>query len=961
MIGNDIKYPNCGIADAAGAEYFCNIGKNVYMRSRILIVLMALCSFAAAAQQTAADGVVSIAFTDSAEHEPLGFAACVLHNGATSRDYGAAASSDGICRWTKLPAGTYTVKVMYMGRVFVLPEICLTGHEQHFHLSVEIDPTQIEEVVVTASESKGLATSSAIGQEAMQHIQPSSIADIMALLPGGRSIDPSLATPQTIRLREAGDLSGSEYTTSALGTAFIVDGVPIGTDANMQSSRVSTSLNTSSNYGFLNRGVDTRSISTDDIESVEVVRGIASVEYGDLTSGMIQIKRKQGGRNLEARFKADMSSKLLYVGKGFEWGEKGDRLTMNVGVNWLDSQSDPRNARQNYKRATAMYRINKEWTSRTPYSFSLGGNIDYTGSFDRQKSDTDLDNGTGGAIETYRSDYNRAAFSANFSMRAKETRFLRSVTATASVAAEFDRIEQWRFVALGSVRPVSSAYEEGEYDVESLPAEYEALLTVDGKPFYAFAKTMAVMGVDTEHSANSIKAGVEWRMDKNYGKGYIFDVTRPISPDMNLRPRAYDVIPAKHSVSAFVEGESRFSLGTFDFDIMAGVRSTTVANLGREYSLNGRTYFDPRINLKITPPRAMIGGNPMVFSVTGGAGWHTKLPTMSQLFPDPIYYDVTQMNYWPTDPSLRRLNVKVFRYDPTNYDLAAARNFKWEVRADAAWNGYSLSVTWFREDMTSGFRPSSSYTRYIYKDYDEQAVDHSTLTAPPSLETTPYVLDTLLVSHSTWNNGSRTLKKGVEFVFSTKRIRALRTKLTVTGAYFRTEYTNSAPEYYRPSVVVSGKIYPYVGYYEDGTSCYLRDMFNTNFLLDTQIPRLGLIFSTSFECVWYTGRKTLPYSVYPIYYIDKNLEQHPFTEESLSSGVLSEMVRTGNETTFRFYRVPFLMNINLKVTKKLYHDKISASMFVNRIINYTPSYYSYGTLIRRDTSPYFGMELNFKL
>ncbi len=33
-----------------------------------------------------------------------------------------------------------------------------------------------------------------------------------------------------------------------------------------------------------------RSISTDDIESVEVVRGIPSAEYGNLTSGMINYK-----------------------------------------------------------------------------------------------------------------------------------------------------------------------------------------------------------------------------------------------------------------------------------------------------------------------------------------------------------------------------------------------------------------------------------------------------------------------------------------------------------------------------------------------------------------------------------------------------------------------------------------------------------------------------------------------
>ena len=54
-----------------------------------------------------------------------------------------------------------------------------------------------------------------------------------------------------------------------------------------------------------------RTMPTDEIASVEIQQGIPSVEYGDLTSGLIKIKRKEGGRNLEARFKADLGSQLL--------------------------------------------------------------------------------------------------------------------------------------------------------------------------------------------------------------------------------------------------------------------------------------------------------------------------------------------------------------------------------------------------------------------------------------------------------------------------------------------------------------------------------------------------------------------------------------------------------------------------------------------------------------------------
>lgn len=53
----------------------------------------------------------------------------------------------------------------------------------------------------------------------------------------------------------------------------------------------------------MNKGVDMRSISTDDIESVEIVRGIPSAEYGNLTSGLVNIKRIRKSTPFTARFK----------------------------------------------------------------------------------------------------------------------------------------------------------------------------------------------------------------------------------------------------------------------------------------------------------------------------------------------------------------------------------------------------------------------------------------------------------------------------------------------------------------------------------------------------------------------------------------------------------------------------------------------------------------------------------
>lgn len=889
----------------------------------------------------------------------MAYAVCCLEPVAAipAHTYIMTADENGICAFNEhIPAGIYHIQVFYMGQAFHLPEQVIDPQKQPtLSVSVNYSPIKIGEVVVTASESKLLSTASEIGRDAIHHIQPSSIADLLELLPGGRSSDPDFGSPQSIRLREATPVSS--YNTSSLGTQFMIDGVPMSNDANLQATP------TSSNYGssFVNSGVDMRSVSTDDIESVEIVRGIPSVEYGDLTSGLIKIRRKRGGNAFDARFKSDMDSKLFYAGKAFEWNA-ANPFTLNAGINYLDAKSDPRNTRQNYNRLTGSIRINKNWETLPRYYYTLGGSLDYTGSFDDEKSDRDLNNGANGPIETYKSHYNRVSVSGNFRMRSKEQSFFRGLDATVSVTSENSLIDRWKYVAMASPVPLSTNLLEGEHDVTVVPSTYEATLQVDGKPFYAFAHTTASFELSPDaRYVWKFKAGAEWSMNKNYGKGILFDEGHPFSVDMNVRPRAFNAIPAQHQGALFLENESHFKFGRFGLEWMAGVRSQSLFNSGSRYAIEGKVYLDPRFNLHVDLPRFSLLGKEVRLGIGGGVGWHTKLPTMSQLYPDMIYYDITQLDYWPTDEAKRRINVRVFKIDPTNYSLVAARNFKWEIRALLEWYGCSLSVTYFKEDMKNGFRSASQPVTMVYKNYDEQSIDGNTLTGPPSLETTPYVQDTLLTTYSYATNGSRTQKRGVEFTFTAPRIKPLRTKFTVTGAWFRTVYSNSLPEYYLPTRIVNGKAYPYIGYYADEDG-YVREMFNTNFTADTQIPRLGLIFSSSFQCQWFTGSKNNWKNPYPLEYIDKNNVRHPFTEDSASDAVLGYLVREYNTMVYDYNRVPFSMNVNLKITKTLYHDKIAVAVFANKIIDYTPSYTSrYGAIVRRDVQPYFGMELNFKL
>lgn len=912
---------------------------------------------------------VTFTLVDRATGDPLAFASCFLKSTDTKKEVGAATNDKGRCVFSNLTPGLYDFRIICWGQELRLRAIQITPAMTSYTARVNIAPLMIREVTVTAQESKGLSSASTIGKSAINHIQPSSIADVLELIPGGKASDPSFGGPQIIHLREAYNSVGGNYATNSLGTQFMIDGVPINTDANMQHSPNFTT--TGYSMGFVNRGVDMRSISTDNIESIEIVRGIPSVEYGDLTSGLIQIKRKRGGRDFEARIKSDMTSKLVSASKGFEWGGD-DKLTMNVGVDWLDSRSDPRNIRQNYQRATAQFRIYKTWNRRPKYRYTLGGSMEYTGSFDNEKSDKDLDMSLGerkGPIETYRSNYNRMFFKTDFTMSAKEDGFFHRLDFSASVTSEWDRIARWRYVPASSrLTPLLSMKHDGEFNAELTSGDFDATYDVFGKPFYGYAKLMATFEARGENSSHLLKTGLNWSMSKNYGRGDVFDPRHPFSLDMDLRSRPFSAIPASHQGALFVEDLSRVKVGRLDLEWMLGIRLSTMFNLGSRYSLNGKIYADPRSNLRVGLPSITMGTHELRIKIGGGVGWHTKMPTLTQLFPEPGYIDLVQYNSVGHNDPLRNLvNIRTYTIDPTNYGLKAARNFKWEVRTDFELEGNTLSVTYFREKMKDGFRTTTQFDVFDYKDYAEQ----NTYYAPdgtPALSATPYTLRQEIRTFGSYGNGSRTRKEGVEFTLTTARLKALRTRLIINGAYFKTTYDNSIQVYEHPSVNFGGRPLPYIGLYNDDDG-YIRTSCNTNFTTDTQIPRLGLVFTTSFQCMWFNGSKTMYVDPRPVAYAGFDKVWHPFTDASAQDPALRELIRTGGSTErFTYTEEPFYMLVNLKISKRIFRDKILLSIFTNKLFSYTPPYYastnadgSNGVLRRRYANAYFGMELNFKL
>ncbi len=678
--------------------------------------------------------------------EPVGFATIV----AKPSDAYAVADDEG--RWQlNLPEGNYELIVSFVG--FDTDTIPVSvPHTAPIDIAMRQTAVTLREVVITAKEGDGMTSASRIDRDAMQHLQPTSFADLLELLPGQMSKTPDMGKANTITLREVGGMSatgartdlGDDYAITSLGTSFMVDGAPINSDANLQGLPTSSASDPDGVRNLTNRGVDMRRLSTDNIESVEIIRGIPSAEYGNLSSGMVNIKRIRRATPFTARFKADEYSKLFSAGKGFAIGEQ----VVNADLGYLDSRSDPRDPRENYKRLTASLRGNLVFGA--PES-SIGQQLllgaDYTGSFDNVKVDPDLNYNK---IDEYVSKYNRWALTADYTLTPRHLGWIESLGVNGSVSYELDRLSRRKQVAPARASIAPTTMQEGVHDGKYLLGEYIAEYVNDGKPLSVYLKLKSNGEVMTgQQLTHRWKAGVDWQLAKNFGRGQVYDLERPLSASWTTRPRAFSEIPALNVVSGYAEDNLSLLLGASSLSMQVGARIIGLAGLDHRYLLAGKPYVDPRLNGVYNFPTVKVGGRDWRFLLAGGYGLTTRMPTVDYLFPQVQYLDLVQLNYYDVNnpAELSRVNLRTYIADPTNYNLRPARNRKWEVRLGLDFGGNSLSVTFFDEHMSDGFRYSNIYAPYAVRRYDASGIIPGSLTAPPVLENLPYTDMMILVEY----------------------------------------------------------------------------------------------------------------------------------------------------------------------------------------------------------------------
>ncbi len=871
-------------------------------------------------------------------------------------------NTDGTFHSAKLQKGSYNLIFSHLGFQTDRRTVELSS-DLILSIILTSNELNIQEVFVSAKESNTLGTSSIIDRKAMELLQPSSFTDILELLPGGRSAPPKLTENNRITLREADPTNNVNYFTGSLGTQFSINGAIINNAANLGSLSSLYSSGTSiSNTPQLSRdntfsGVDMRSISTDNIEKVEILRGIISAEYGNLTSGVVLIDLISGDTPWSGRIKADGFSKLFSVGKGFDFKRQGYKL--NIDGEYLTSYADPTDVYTSYKRVSTSLRGEKSWIQDN-YKIIWGHSIDIKTNIDGDRFDPDNDWEGTDSYSQKKQQYalaNKIEFINN-----NKNSLFRDAIISANFSLGNNIIKQDKLIQAKSASLLINSTTAGSSEASYVTSSYVSKLQIEDKPITASLKMVTNWQLSTGIK-HFIKLGLENNYSKNIGNGQQFDLNLPPALPMPIRPRTFNSIPAQNILSVFAEDRFTVAFYGFKWQNQIGVRAFSNTNLDSKYNLAKNVNLEPRWNSRINLPTLSIIGKPLHIALTGGYGQQVLAPTLAYLYPEKRYTDIAELSYYHNNPAYRLGWATTIITDPTNYALENATAKKWELGIDIEFNDNRLKVVYFRDRMHTGFRSQNRVHRINFKEYDNTSVDPNSITERPEIKDFEFKKREQYDAVTYTANGSMSDKQGIEYQYSSRRIPGINTRFTVNGAWFKTLSYNSQPllETIPSEVVTDDQIKQYYAEYKD-VEGRNHGAFNTNLMMDSYLPRLGLSFAISAQSLWRTYSQTLPKDDVPIRYWDIDGNSFGYSQQDRTDPILRYFDKKTSEEAYRKYAKPIDLQVNIKATKSI-KDKLKVAMFVNGLLTYAPDYTQWGIKYRRrnDIGPYFGMELNLTL
>lgn len=864
----------------------------------------------------------------------------------------------------KVPVGKVSLEVTFYGMEPVDTTFTLkAGQTVDMRLTMRETTFFLVNVTVVAKRSEaGRSTASEISRQAMDHMQTSSLGDIMALLPGVQISNPDLNTAQTLSVRNsAGTSMGS------LGTAVLVDGAPVSNNANMQflsTAQTGSALNEATS-GSAATGIDIRALSTDNVESVEVIRGIPSVEYGDMTSGAVLVRSRAGRSPLTVRFKTNPNIYQISAAKGFNLSKKAGDL--NLSGDYAYNRNSLIKDNKTYQRANlkALWSVMLDPSGRSSANTSLT----LTYARDREKLTAD-------SFSRDQSWANTAGVAFNHNGHAFLNRgWLKNVNWLFSGSFN-DKVSHIESTASNALNLYSTALVDGVtytdtpgqhlYDADGsevtnaadlglkgvvLPYSYFYTYDIYGKEVNAFAKVNADFSKTWDAFTDRLLAGADFKTDGNLGKGAVYDDNFPpfrsiSNTSSGYRRRPYSDIPFVNQVGLYAEDAFFGQWGERQLHLSAGARFDWV---------NGLTCLAPRIN-------ASFDFFPWM-TLRGGWGVTAKAPTAMYLYPNYAYSDELNFNgMQETLPVEERLLVATTHvFDTANPDLEIARNRKAELGLDFKVAGrYNLSVTYYDERMDNGYTMGLGLPSFAWFQLPVYQIAESHPGSQPSLAV-DRLYNLFFMMYRPYNFG-KYHNKGLEYEIDLGRFDAIRTSFYLNGAW---QYGSSTSRGYSFSTRLNGtERERHIGIYNPGRKTGHSEELITTFRAVHNIPQIGFVISLTTQVDWYsrdwdTFRNPDMFVKYISYH---DGQVHDFDASERGNPEFSYLFETPSSTREVVEKTSPYLLFNLNLTKEI-GDALTASFYVNNIFNFRPQdrYEASGAFRELGIPMFFGFEVKVNI
>lgn len=770
--------------------------------------------------------------------------------------------------------GRFVLNHLPKGKVLASVK-CLGYAEYHLLLNIKSDQENVkvflsemtlalDEVTVTAERKATEATTAyTLNRTALDHLQSVSVKDALSLLPGEQTYKAKSLTSggQSAILRGYSQEMGNP----SFGTVVEMDGVRLSGNASATSTD----------------GADLRNIGNSNVERIEVISGVPSVEYGDLSNGVVKVITRKGKSPLIVDVAVRPHTQLYAISKGLDLGGKAGVL--NLSYERTHSISDIASPYTSYIRNALGAKYSNTFHSSSGKSLSVDWSVN--GNVGGYNSESDPD----AFKETYSKYRNNALWSSlSFNYRIN-SKWLTNLRWGASVSYTNNKKEERINKSASSSIPalhvttegyhVAQKYEDNpDAPIVLLPTGYWYITNhTDNRPLNYAAYLKAHWNHQLGKVTSNLLAGADWKGDGNLGKGeyYAEMATAP-----TWREYRYDNLPFVNNLAVYAEEELVIPLGATSLQVKGGLRGDFTFIKNTEYGTVSS--LSPRVSGRYQFAEKEEG---FFRGATLRAGWGkaVKLPSFEILYPREIYVDRLAFASGTMADGTSYYAYHTHPVSPLyNPDLNWQYNVMREAGVDLRFKGVRMSVSFFHNSMKATYNSTKVFTPFDYKMTDQSALNHCPIPSSDRVYQIDRQTGIVTVSDRTGKhptvsldykvmkdfqatnmtiNGSSSSRCGLEWVFDFDRIKALNTSIRLDGKYYHYKGINDVVTPATNSLRgLDGQPYPYIGYYVGGDVNYNgfeSNRLHTNLTLITHVPKIRMIFSFRVEATFLNTRQNL--------------------------------------------------------------------------------------------------------